>query len=139
MRDVVTSKLGVVGVNHGPRIMRGVVTSKLGVVGITHGPRIMRGVVTSKLGVVGITHGPRIMRDVVTSKLGVVGITYGPRIMRDVVTHPSTSIESIASNIQLNFVMSKWSGPRKILRHRNGSTKPNGHYGEPTFLPKYQF
>ena len=24
-------------------------------------------------------------------------------------------------HIQLNFVMSKWSGPRKILRHRNGS------------------
>jgi len=23
-------------------------------------------------------------------------------------------------DIQLNFVMSKWSGPRKILRHRNG-------------------
>jgi len=23
--------------------------------------------------------------------------------------------------IQLKFVMSKWSGPRKILRHRNGS------------------
>jgi len=27
-----------------------------------------------------------------------------------------------ALHIQLNFVMSKWSGPRKILRHRNGST-----------------
>jgi len=25
-------------------------------------------------------------------------------------------------HVQLNFVMSKWSGPRKILRHRNGST-----------------
>jgi len=24
--------------------------------------------------------------------------------------------------VQLNFVMSNWSGPRKILRHRNGST-----------------
>jgi len=30
--------------------------------------------------------------------------------------------------IQLNFVMSKWSEPRKILRHRNGSRYPIGHY-----------
>jgi len=25
-------------------------------------------------------------------------------------------------NIKLHFIMSKWSGPRKILRHRNGTT-----------------
>ena len=31
-------------------------------------------------------------------------------------------------DIQLNFIMSKWSGPRKILRHRNGSRQPIGHY-----------
>ena len=41
--------------------------------------------------------------------------------------------------VQLNFVMSKWSGPRKILRHRNGSRQPIGHYGERNLLAKYQF
>ena len=33
--------------------------------------------------------------------------------------------------IQLNFVMSKWSGPRKILRHRIGSRL--GIMGSETF------
>ena len=37
--------------------------------------------------------------------------------------------------IQLNTFKSKWSGPRKILRHRNGLSLPIGHDGE----PKYQF
>jgi len=41
--------------------------------------------------------------------------------------------------IHLNFVMSKWSGPRKILRHRNGSRQQIGHYGEQNLLAKYQF
>jgi len=40
-----------------------------------------------------------------------------------------------STNIQLNFVMSKWSGPRKILRHRKGSTKW-ALWGA-NFLPKY--
>ena len=30
-------------------------------------------------------------------------------------------LQFIVICIQLNFVMSKWSGPSKILRHRNGS------------------
>ena len=48
--------------------------------------------------------------------------------------------ENILQNIvQLNFVMSKWSGPRKILRHRNGSRQPIGHNGERNTLEKYQF